>query len=108
LKTVSYDGKWKGEVIFYDPLTMQQEAAWEVAMSNFRKAIDDGLGISSFNLAQIPGVLECVSEWHLDGLPERMTIDSFSKLPRTERNHLLSFLVTEISKVYKSDDDPNE
>ena len=108
MKTVSYDGKWKGTITLFDPLTMQQEAAWERAMSNFRKAIDEGLGISSFNLAALPGILECVSEWKLEGFPERLTIDNFPARPRTERANLISFLVTKISEIYQAEEDPNE
>jgi hypothetical protein len=109
LKTVSYDGKkWKGEVVFFDPMTMQQEAAWERAMAEFRKAIDAGLGISSFNLAALPGILECVSEWKLTDFPERITITNFPAHPRKERANLISWLVTQIAEIYKSDDDPNE
>ena len=108
MKTVSYEGKWPGTVTLYDPMTMQQEAAWERAMANFRTAIDEGLGISSFNLAALPGILECVSEWKLKGFPERVTIENFPAHPRNERASLISFLVTSIAEIYKSSDDPNE
>ena len=107
MKTVSYDGKWKGEVVLFDPLTIQQEAEWEYAVADFQKARDKGGGISAMNLAFIPGIIACVSEWKLEGFPERVTIESFSAMPRKERVNLISFLVTNISEIYAAED-PNE
>ena len=105
MKTVSYEDK--GTVTFFDPLTIQQEAEWEYAVADFQKARDKGGGISAMNLAFIPGIIACVSEWKLEGFPERVTIESFSAMPRKERVNLISFLVTNISEIYAAED-PNE
>ena len=107
MKTVSYDGKFKGTVTFFDPLTITQGAEWEYAVADFQKARDKGGGISAMNLAFIPGIIACVSEWKLEGFPERVTIESFSAMPRKERVNLISFLVTNISEIYAAED-PNE
>ena len=108
MKTVSYDEKFKGTVTFFDPLTITQGAAWEYAIADFQKSRDKGGGVDAMNLAFIPGIIACVSEWKLEGFPERVTIDSFSEQSRKDRSSLISFLVTEISKIYSEEEDPNE
>jgi len=107
LKTITYDGKWKGEVVLHDPLTIQQEADWEYTIAEYRKAVDKGGGVSAMNLAFLPGIIACVSEWKLKDFPERITIENFPSRPRKERANLISFLVTNISEIYQADD-PNE
>jgi hypothetical protein len=108
MKTSSYDGKWKGEVIFYDPLTIPQEAEWEYALSRLTKAQKDGGGASAVTMAILPGIIACVSEWKLKGFPEKVTVDNFPSRPTTERMKLLTWLVEQITDVYKEEDDPNE
>lgn len=108
MKTVSYDGKWKGEVIFYEPLTIAQEAEWEFAVAGFQKALDKGGGVSAFSQAFLPGIISCVKEWHLTGIPERVTPDNFPARPRGERVKLINWLIEQISQIYGKEDDPNE
>jgi len=108
VKTVSYDGKWKGEIILFDPLTIQQEADWEYAVAAFQESEKKGGKDSATVLAFLPGVLACVSEWKLEGFPERVTVQNFPRRPRSDRANLVSFLVTEITKIYKEEEDPNE
>ena len=107
MKTVSYDGKWKGEVVFFDPLTIQQEAEWELALGAYAIAREKRGGDSAQVLSFLPAIIACVSEWHLDGLPERMTVQNFPRRPRIDRANLVAFLVKNISEIYIVDD-PNE
>jgi hypothetical protein len=106
--TKTYDGKWKGEVEFYSPLTIQQEAEWEYAIGAYRKSVERDGGLSAQNLAFLPGIIACVKSWHLDKLPERITLENFPARPKLERAKLIAWLVTNISEIYQSDDDPNE
>ena len=107
MKTVSYDGKWKGDIVLFDPLTIQQEAEWEYAIAEYNKAVGKGGRDAALVLAFLPAIIACVSEWHLDGLPERMTLENFPRRPKADRVNLAAFLVTNISEIFLAED-PNE
>ena len=108
MRTNSYDGKWKGEVVFYDPLTIAQEAEWEYALARLGRAQKEGGGASAVTLAILPGILACVSEWKLKDFPKDVTVDNFPARPKAERVKLLTWLIEQITDIYKEDDDPNE
>ena len=109
MKTVSYKGKkWNGEVCFSDPLSIEQEAAWEVSVAEYMKVSKKGGGLSSMHFAFLPGILACVEEWHIKGLPEIVTVDNFPSRPRKERAEFIGWVVEQVTEIYKQeDDDPN-
>jgi hypothetical protein len=108
-KVVSFTSdKWGGTVTFYDPLTMEQEAAWEYAIAAFQAAREKGGGLSAQNLALLPGIIVCVEAWNLKGFPERITLENFPTRPKDERAKLIAWLVTNITELYmESVDVPN-
>ena len=108
MKTASYDGKWKGEVIFHSPLSIQQEADWEYALARMTKAQKAGGGISATTIALLPGITACVAEWKLKDFPDDLTVDNFPKGNKKDRMELLTWLMEQITEIYKEDEDPNE
>lgn len=109
MKTIKFEGKtWKGSVVLHDPLTIEQEAAWEYALAAYDRAVKDGGMLSAQHAAFLPGIFACVKEWKLKGFPEGITPDTFPSRPRIERAELLALLVKEVSDIYKAGDDPNE
>jgi hypothetical protein len=108
-KTVSFTSeKWGGSVTFSDPLTLEQEAAYEYALADYRKALDKGGGLSAQNVALLPGIFAAVEKWDLKGFPERITLANFPTRPRQERANLIAWLVEQVSTLYKeSQDIPN-
>lgn len=108
MKIVQYEGlKWPGTVGIFDPMTIDQEAAWEYALADYGKAIKRGGGRSAGNAALIPGILACVQEWHLADFPAQVSSSTFPARPRDERSKLIMWLAEQISIVYQSGDDPN-
>jgi len=108
MRTNSYDGKWKGEVVFYDPLSIPQGAEWEYALARNAKALKDGGQAMASVEALLPGVLACVAEWRLKGFPEKVTVDNFPSKPKKDLLNLMEWLIKAITDIYKEDDDPNE
>ena len=108
-KTVSYTSeKWGGSVTFSDPLTLEQEAAYEYALADYRKALDKGGGLSAQNEALLPVIFDAVMRSELKGCPESMTLANFPTRPRQERANLIAWLVEQVSTLYKeSQDIPN-
>jgi len=108
VKIVQYESeKWPGTVGIYEPLTIDQEAAWEYALSDFSKALKRGGGTSAGDSALLPGILACVQEWKLADFPERVSPATFPSKPRAERHKLIMWLAEQISIVYGASDDPN-
>jgi len=100
-KTVSYTSeKWGGSVTFYDPLTLEQEAAWEYALGAFNKAREANGGVSAFLIALVPGFTACVEKWELKDFPERITLDTWPRKQKMESAKLIGWLVTNISELY--------
>ena len=111
MKTIKYKSDlWGGYVVLSDPLTLEQEAAFEQAAHEAKKARDkygDEI-ISTFVLVWLPAVLLCVEKWTLQDFPEQPTILNFPTRPIKELAGLISMLVKEITALYvESIDIPN-
>lgn len=96
--------RWPGTVTLYDPMTLLQEAAWEDAFLAARSAKSR----AGSWLALLPGILACVQEWRLEGVPERPTVETFPVRPREDAARLIAWLITEITELYREASDvPN-
>ncbi len=57
----------------------------------------------------LAGIIPCVEEWHIDGLPENVTPDTFPGTPKIASARLISWLINEISELYsEAEQVPNE
>jgi hypothetical protein len=108
-KVVSYSGeKWSGTVTFSDPLTLEQEAAFELGMASYRETVKQGGGLSAQILAILKGVLPCVEKWNLGGFPEVPTLENWPTRPKTECAKLSAWLLEQMAKLYQeSTEAPN-
>jgi hypothetical protein len=111
MKTIKFKSDlWGGTVNLTDPLTLEQEAAFEQAAHEAKKAKEkygDEI-ISTFVLVWLPTVLLCVDKWNLKDFPERPTMETFPTRPIKELAMLISQLVKEITALYvESIDIPN-
>jgi hypothetical protein len=121
--------RWPGTVTIPDYLTIPQAIEWEDALSNAKKLLpdvefdfkDDGsidtskmkpeylefISIAnSLKYANeiLPGIKACVLEWNL----ENFDSENFPATPRQARVDLISWLIVEITKLYKEADEiPN-
>ena len=101
--------KWGGSVTFYDPLTIEQEAKLEYALSDLQIAREKGGVLSALIIALFPGIEACVEKWELKDFPERITLENFPTRPKIECANLIAWLVTNILELYnESTTIPNE
>ena len=115
---------FEGYVELHDPLNMEQvfaiegaqDAAIEIEPSPFLTRInevrgqkdDDGNAVkaswsSKADKVFLPAILLCVKEWHLERVPENVTIETFPMSPRGAASQLVDWLWTEILKVYQGE-----
>jgi len=120
--------RWPGTVTLPDYLTIPQAMAWEEAFNNSKDLLPEITPViigldnkipeltkeqkdyvdkkfsSAWANAILPGIMACVTEWNLEGLDK----DNFPATPKQSRIELISWLITEISKLYKEADEiPN-
>lgn len=97
--------RFSGSVVLPDALTYPQLMAWEQALA---AAQGDGKSNTEAWSQLLPGILACVSEWHIAGMPERPTPETFPATPRASALKLLAWLMGEIQTTIKAEDDaPN-
>jgi len=69
---------------------------WEAALDEAQK-IDKKDGINEFYAKLLPTAIDCVTEWHIGGLPDKVTPTNF---PASAR--LLAWLCESITKLYET------
>ena len=95
-----------GEVTLSDPLTFPQVFAIEDALESGRELGEDATAARYYH-ALLPGIIECVEKWELNGVPNNPTQDTYPATPREEVAELLAWLMGEILTLYaKADPDP--
>lgn len=107
--------KWPGTITIPDYLTIPQAMAWEEAINNASSILpektESNLGervnksfTSEWASLIIPGIKSCVLEWNL----ENFDPDNFPATPKLSRIQLLSWIMSEITNLYKEADEiPN-
>jgi len=101
--------RWPGQVSLSSPMTLPQALAWEkcirVAQNNTEAST-----LTDFNYAILPGICACVEKWELEGI-DNPTPETFPATPRKQSIELITWLMTEVSRVYVGEEekaDPNE
>ena len=62
-----------------------------------------------YNAAVMGGVLKCVEDHDLKGVPKPLTADNFPASPGASSMRLSAWLIKEVADVYTAEDeDPNE
>ena len=105
----SPSSRWPGSVVLSEPMTLPQALAWEkcirVAQLNTEEAT-----LTDYNYALLPGICACVEKWELEGIVNP-TPDTFPATPRKASIELITWLTSEITRVYVGEEekaDPNE
>jgi hypothetical protein len=103
-------GRWQGYIELIDPLPMFTLAVFEESASA-AFAIDPKLGKAKAHKELIPALLQCVSEWKIEGFPENPTLDTFpgagKGMSKVDIAILINFIVGKILKLIEGKD-PNE
>ena len=98
--------RFSGTVVLPDYLTFPQYDAFNEC---WEKAKVEGQSQRDRNHAVIPGILAVVTEWHLESIPEKPTVETFPASPIASANRLLAWLFTEITEtlIFEVDKSPN-
>ena len=101
----STDPRWPGHVMIPDYLNYKALVAWETALDRAKTVseLETTKGSSSFFLELLPVACSIILEWHIEGLPEKVTPDNF---PASTK--LLAFTTGIVSDLYTStNEDPS-
>ena len=90
--------RFSGTVVLSDPLTYPQTFAFEDALAAAR-ALGDDVDAKRIYYELLPGILACVEEWNLEGVPAHPTRDTFPSSPTRSAMQLASWLLGEITRL---------
>jgi len=101
--------RWPGQVTLSSPMSLPQALAWEKSIRVAQEVAATGT-LTDYNYAILPGICACVEKWELEGI-DNPTPDTFPATPRKASVELITWLMTEVSRVYVGEEeksDPNE
>lgn len=97
--------EFAGTVVIPSRLTLPQVMAWETATDEqtaFLEKLADGerYKTSQVDHLFLPVICELAQEWHIEGVPDKPTPETFPMTPRRAAHEFIVWLGTEIRKVY--------
>lgn len=104
-KKESNDPRWPGYVVIPDYLSYPQLNRWEIALDKAKTVseLETAKSSSGFFMELLPIAISIIAEWHITGLPEKVSSDNF---PASTR--LLSFVTGLVSDLYTSTNEVSE
>jgi hypothetical protein len=96
--------RWSGSVTLYDPLTIPQAMAFEDALDLARAEENKDFTRAKIGQLLLPGICACVEKWELDGLGI-VTPENYPASPKLSSAMLLSWLMGEITTLFKEADE---
>ena len=99
--------KFPGTVRISEPLTYPQCFKIEDALAAHNE-LDSKATARKRHYTLLPGIMACVEEWNIEGLPDDLQLDNFPATPTNDIDGLIAWILEEITAVYKGDEDPNE
>jgi hypothetical protein len=109
---MKHDSKVKrfpGHIILPEYLNIGQVRLFEKSLGDpdekdsENKSVWKGVTIEK----RLPVVLDIVTEWHLEGVPEKPTIETFPASPVSEANDLVSWIYMLIRDLWVGEQVPN-
>jgi cephalosporin hydroxylase len=99
--------KFPGTVRISEPLTYPQCFAIEDALAAHNE-LDSKATARRRQHVLLPGIMACIEEWNIEGIPDDLHVDNFPATPTNAIDELVAWLLDEIVSVYRDDEDPNE
>jgi hypothetical protein len=102
--------RFSGTVELSDPLTFPQYMAWskavEIASAQREKLTAITVGYDDIvTEVMLPAILACIEAWHIAGVPEKPTVETFPATPRRATAQLIAWLAGEIGAVISEEDE---
>ena len=102
--------KFKGYVELPEYLNIAQVRAFEDSLGDLNEGDEAGdkrVWISISDEKRLPVILLCVKEWHIEGVPEKPTLETFPMTPLKDAHDLVDTIFREISKLWMGETVPN-
>ena len=95
--------RWPGHIIMPSYMSFISLGKWEKAVAQ-AKALKETDSLAAFYEKLLPVACEVVQEWHIDGLPEHVSADTFPA-----SGPLVGWVIDEISNLFSETNgsDPN-
>jgi len=111
--TPAYIKAWPGYVVIPDALNFQQLIIWQDAIDAMAELGDDltwATASANPRMAQhiVTALCLLVTEWHLENLPERVSIESFPATPRVQSTLLIAWLGGLLARLFEGAEDTPE
>lgn len=101
--------RFPGYVVLPEYLTIPQVQAITKALGDPNE-IPGGKLVwqADADVKNVPVVLACISEWHLSGVPENPTVETFPMSPRKSAHDLIQWLAGAVMKLWDAEEEiPN-
>lgn len=102
--------RYPGHVILPEFLNIRQVRAFEDSLG----LLDDGqvegnkrVWKSVADERRLPVLIACVQEWHLDGIPEQPTVETFPMTPVGDAHDLIEWLYLLVRDLWIGESVPN-
>ena len=94
--------RFPGHVILPEFLNIGQVRAFEDALGDpdAGQVENKKVWISLSDERRLPAVLQCVQEWHIQGVPEKPTLETFPMTPLVPAHDLLNWIFGELLKMW--------
>lgn len=86
--------RWPGYIVLPAYLTFPLLSRWQKSIES-AKQFEDSKDYLAFYEAILPTALDMVKEWHIEGLPEKVTLEDFPA-----STDLTSFVIDSVAGLY--------
>lgn len=100
--------KFPGYIVLPDNWNVAQLRAFEITLPAPDEEIKGGRVYLGESIEKhLPAVLKCVTEWHIEGVPENPTLDNFPMLPIVPVSELVHWVYGLLVKMWIGEQVPN-
>jgi len=102
--------KFPGYVILPTYLNIYQVREFEDSLGDVnQEPLDEDrrVWISTFDEKRLPVVLSVVQEWHIEGVPEKPTLETFPMTPQVAAHELVTQLFNAVYRLWIGETVPN-
>ena len=92
--------EFPGHIVMPDFLTLAQVFAFEKASDDVSALKGGTIRRSSVDEIYLPMVFDIVQEWHIDGQPEKPTLETWRATPRKASADLTAWVIGEVTRLY--------
>ena len=92
--------RWPGSVTFRDPIPLADIVHFEAAIRDVQEL--EGVTEAQVEVRLVPALVSCVEAWELGG---GFAPDPFPGTPRAASAQLVAWLIAEIIKIYRGDEE---